>query len=280
MATWIIGDLQGCFNSLTRLLEVLDFSPRRDELVFVGDLVNRGPASEQCLRWVKAHCEQGSARCVLGNHDLHLLAVAEGKRKTNASDTLEDILRAKDRKPLLDWLACQPLLLRQGEDLIAHAGIHPDWDLATAESCAAEVEAELSGRKRAAFLGRMYGNDPAQWQACGDIEARQRFAVNAFTRMRFVRREDHALMLKAKGSAEHPPEGCLPWFAAPHQRPQSSRVFFGHWSTLGTVEWPDYGVYGLDTGCIWNNALTACNPRNGELRSTPTAAGDGRTPEA
>jgi len=278
MATWIIGDLQGCFDSLNRLLDVIEFSSRRDQLIFVGDLVNRGPGSEQCLRWVKARCEQGAAQCVLGNHDLHLLAVAEGKRKTNNGDTLQGILKADDCRTLLDWLARQPLLLKQGHDLIAHAGIHPEWDEGTAESCAEEVQSELSGRKRASFLGRMYGNEPALWRECDTTEARQRFAVNAFTRMRFLQRQDHALMLKAKGSAENPPEGCIPWFAAPHRRSPDSRVFFGHWSTLGTVEWPEYRVVGLDTGCVWNNALTACDPHSRELRSVPTAPGDGRQP--
>lgn len=278
MATWIIGDLQGCFNSVKRLLEAIAFSPRQDRLIFVGDLVNRGPASEKCLRWVRARCEEGVAQCVLGNHDLHLLAVAAGKRKANPGDTLQDILRAKDRDALLDWLARQPLMLTEGNDVIAHAGIHPDWDLDTAHACAAEVGAELAGKKRASFFGRMYGNDPARWEACNDTEARQRFAINAFTRMRFVQRHDHALMLKAKGSAEKPPEGCIPWFAAPSRRPAERRVFFGHWSTLGTVEWPQYGVYGLDTGCVWNNALTACNPQTGKLVSVHTAPGDGRSP--
>lgn len=279
MATWIIGDLQGCFNSLNRLLEAVAFAPRQDRLLFVGDLVNRGPASEKCLRWVRARCEEGVAQCVLGNHDLHLLAVAAGKRKANSGDTLQDILRAKDRASLLDWLARQPLLLRAGEDFVVHAGIHPDWDVDTALSCAAEVGAEFAGRKREAFLERMYGNNPARWDACNSVEARQRFAVNAFTRMRFVHRKDHALMLKAKGSAEKPPAGCIPWFSATHRRRGSDRIFFGHWSTLGTVEWPQYGVYGLDTGCVWNNALTACNPQTGKLVSVRTAPGDGRSPE-
>ncbi|MHA7833853.1 MAG: symmetrical bis(5'-nucleosyl)-tetraphosphatase, partial [Algiphilus sp.] len=232
MTTWIIGDLQGCYDSLMRLLAHIDYEADRDELIFVGDLVNRGPGSEACLRWVRQHCEQGSAQCVLGNHDLHLLAVAAGKRKTNDGDTLDDILRASDRASLLDWLARQPLMLRRGNDCIVHAGLHPDWDLETAEQCAREVEAELAGVRRADFFQRMYGNEPSRWRDCNSAEGRQRFTVNSLTRMRFVHRKQHALMLKAKGSAEDPPKDCLPWFAAPHQRPAQGRVFFGHWSTL------------------------------------------------
>ncbi|WP_420428227.1 symmetrical bis(5'-nucleosyl)-tetraphosphatase [Algiphilus sp.] len=279
MTTWIIGDLQGCYDSLMRLLDQIAFESRSDELIFVGDLVNRGPGSEACLRWVQEQCERGSAQCVLGNHDLHLLAVAAGKRKANDGDTLDDILRARDRTSLLDWLARQPLLLRRGDDCIVHAGLHPDWDLDTATLCAREVEAELAGTQRTAFFARMYGNEPSRWRDCTSAEARQRFAVNSFTRMRFVHRKQHALMLKAKGSAESPPEGCIPWFAAPHHRPAQSRVFFGHWSTLGTVKWPQYRVLGLDTGCVWGNRLTACDLHSESLHSVPTAPGEGRTPE-
>ncbi|MCK5768784.1 symmetrical bis(5'-nucleosyl)-tetraphosphatase [Algiphilus sp.] len=279
MTTWIIGDLQGCHASLEALLSEIGFASARDELIFVGDLVNRGPASEGCLRRVRALAEAGSARCVLGNHDLHLLAVAAGLRAPNADDTLDDILAARDRDAMLDWLARQPLVLRCAErDIVAHAGLHPDWDLDTAERCAREVEAELSGVRREAFLKRMYGNEPARWVECRDAEGRQRFTVNVFTRMRFVTRDDHGLRLKAKGSAAHPPEGCVPWFAADHARGHGSRVFFGHWSTLDAVAWPQYGVYGLDTGCIWNGRLTACDPATLALSSVAAAPGDGRAP--
>lgn len=279
MATWIIGDLQGCLTSLESLLSEIGFASARDELIFVGDLVNRGPASEGCLRRVRSLAEAGSARCVLGNHDLHLLAVAAGLRPPNADDTLDDILGARDRDGLLDWLARQPLALRPGErDVVAHAGLHPAWDIDTVEQCAREVESELSSGNREAFLKRMYGNEPARWIDCHDAEGRQRFAVNVFTRMRFVTRNDNALRLKAKGSAAQPPEGCVPWFAADHARARDTRVFFGHWSTLDTVAWPQYGVYGLDTGCIWNGRLTACEPATLTLCSIPAAPGDGRAP--
>ncbi|WP_043769078.1 symmetrical bis(5'-nucleosyl)-tetraphosphatase [Algiphilus aromaticivorans] len=278
MTTWIIGDLQGCHESLQSLLADIGFNSARDELIFVGDLVNRGPDSEGCLRHVQRLCEAGSARTVLGNHDLHLLAVAAGLRKPNRDDTLDAILAAPDRRALLDWLARQPLMLHLDDDAVTHAGLHPDWDMRTASDCAAELQTELSRPDRERFLARMYGNEPARWAACRDDEGRQRFAVNVFTRMRFLRTADHALTLKAKGSAEQPPEGCLPWFMLPHQRPAHSRVFFGHWSTLGTVAWPTYGVYGLDTGCLWNGRLTACDPESGTLRSVPTAPGEGRSP--
>jgi bis(5'-nucleosyl)-tetraphosphatase (symmetrical) len=279
MTTWIIGDLQGCHASLEALLAEIGFAGGRDTLIFVGDLVNRGPASEACLRRVRGLVEAGRAQCVLGNHDLHLLALAAGLRAPNADDTLDDILGARDRNALLDWLARQPLMLRRAPgDVIAHAGLHPDWDLDTAERCAREVEAELGSGARQAFLARMYGNEPARWADCHDAEGRQRFTVNVFTRMRFVGAHDHALRLKAKGSAARPPEGCVPWFAAEHARGAGTRIFFGHWSTLGTVAWPRYGVYGLDTGCVWNGRLTACDPETLTLRSVAAAPGDGRAP--
>lgn len=278
MATWLIGDLQGCHASLQHLLSEIGFSKASDALVFVGDLINRGPGSEDCLRQVKQLTDAGCARTVLGNHDLHLLAAAAGIRKPNADDTLGDILATRDRNTLLDWLARQPLMLELGDAVVAHAGIHPDWDLATAADCAREVEAELAAPKRKRFLARMYGNEPSRWQDLEDTEGRQRFTVNVFTRMRFLGIRDHALMLKAKGSAENPPQGCQPWFMLPHQRPAESRVYFGHWSTLGTVAWPDYGVHGLDTGCVWNGRLTACNLESGILHSVPAAPGDGRAP--
>lgn len=278
MATWIIGDLQGCHASLRALIDELGFSRKRDQLIFVGDLVNRGPGSEACLREVRTLVEAGCARTVLGNHDLHLLAAAAGVRVPNADDTLQGILNAPDRDALLDWLAHQPLMLQLGDDVVAHAGIHPDWDLPTAAACAREVEAELSGRTREVFLARMYGNEPTRWHECKDPQERQRFTVNAFTRMRFVAQADHALMLKAKGSAEVPPKGATPWFIPTSQRPATSRVFFGHWSTLGKLAWPQYSVYGLDTGCIWNGRLSAMNPESGEVVSVPAAPGDGRSP--
>ena len=279
MATWIIGDLQGCQATLERLLAEIGFrSGGQDLLVFVGDLVNRGPDSEGCLRKVRQLVEAGCAHTVLGNHDLHLLAAAAELRKPNPDDTLAAILAASDRDALLDWLARQPLMLRLGTDVVVHAGLHPEWDLQTASACAAELQRELSRPDRERFLQRMYGNQPARWADCGDDAGRQRFSVNVFTRMRFVSRDDHALMLKSKGSAEQPPEGGMAWFAAPSQRPAGTRVFFGHWSTLDAVEWPEHGVYGLDTGCVWNGRLTAMNPDSGDIISVPAAPGDGRAP--
>lgn len=278
MHEWVIGDLQGCYTSLQKLLAEVGFNRSVDRLIFVGDLVNRGPGSLACLRLVRELCEAGSAATVLGNHDIHLLAAAAGLRKLSPTDTLTDILEALDREELLGWLAQQPLLIERDLDRIVHAGLHPDWDLSAAQQCAAEVTSELSGPSQAAFLARAFGNTPACWSEATTDEGRQRFAINVFTRMRFVGCSDHALMLKAKGSAEQPPEGGTAWFMAPHQRAEADRVLFGHWSTLGTVRWPDSGVIGLDTGCVWNQRLTAFDRMHDELVSVPAAPGDGRSP--
>lgn len=277
MTEWVIGDLQGCHRSLQALLHDIGFG-ERDSLIFVGDLVNRGPASLQCLRTVRRLHEAGRARTVLGNHDLHLLAVAAGQRRVNTDDTLAEILNAPDREAMLDWLARQPLLIEEGDDIIAHAGLHPDWMLDDARGCCREVEQLLASPRRRTFLERMYGNKPARWLDCQDDEGRHRFTVNSCTRMRFVQKDTHALLLKAKGSVRHPPEGGIAWFMAPHHGDRAARVLFGHWSTLGTVLWPEYRVVGLDTGCIWNGGLTAIDRHGGHLITVPTAPGDGRMP--
>lgn len=276
MTDWVIGDVQGCHRSLQRLLHETG-AGERDRLFFVGDLVNRGPASLECLRLVRKLCEAGRAQCVLGNHDLHLLAVDAGLREAHSEDTLDDILQAPNRTALLDWLARQPLMIELDDDLVIHAGLFPDWTLDDTRACTREVEALLGGGRRRAFLARMYGNTPARWQeAAGDAEGRQRFTVNACTRMRFVQCDDHALLLKAKGSIEQPPEGGTAWFTV--RRDTTPRVLFGHWSTLGTVQWPEQNVVCLDTGCVWNGRLTALDRATGALCDVPAAPGDGRAP--
>lgn len=255
MAEYAIGDLQGCFDELQALLEQLDFDSRADRLWFCGDLVNRGPRSLQTLRWVRGLGEY--AVVVLGNHDLHLLAVAANARKMKDSDTFSPILQANDARELLDWLRRRPLIHRDpalGWTMV-HAGVPPQWTLAEALSRAGEVQAKLRGDDWRRFLRQMYGNE-SRWQAGQKGPRRLRYIVNALTRMRYVNRAGD-LDLDYKGPPETAPAGLLPWFTAPARATRGERLVFGHWSTLGTVAWETEQVYGLDTGCTWGGSLTA-----------------------
>ena len=247
----LIGDLQGCCAPLDRLLDEAGFSPSRDRLVVLGDLVNRGPASLQVLQRLAGL--EGSARCVLGNHDLHLLAVAYGVRKPHRSDTLQPILDSADRDHWLDWLRRQPLALMEAGWLCVHAGLPPQWTATQALARAAEVSGLLAGADLQDFLATMYGNEPARWdeQLCGP--ARHRFIVNALTRIRFCT-TDGALDLQTKEGLEATPAGLHPWFEVPGRLSAGQPVAFGHWSTLGLVHRPD--LLGLDTGCVWGGCLT------------------------
>jgi bis(5'-nucleosyl)-tetraphosphatase (symmetrical) len=259
MARIAIGDVQGCLSELRALLQAIGFSADRDELWFVGDLVNRGPDSLGVLRFVRAL--GGNARVVLGNHDLHLLAVAcgGGPRRLRKGDTLEPVLAAPDRDALLDWLRSRPLAVhaaaRDGAraDLMVHAGIVPQWTVEDALQLAHEVEAALQADPVAVFAA-MYGNEPDLWRHDLAGDARRRFVINALTRMRFVD-HDGRMDLKLKGPPAAAPPGWLPWFDAPRRRSADARLVVGHWSTLGLVLRAD--LIALDTGCIWGGALTA-----------------------
>ncbi|MGD8380086.1 MAG: symmetrical bis(5'-nucleosyl)-tetraphosphatase [Gammaproteobacteria bacterium] len=255
MAIFAIGDVQGCFDDLQRLLERIQFDPTEDLLWFTGDLVNRGPRSLDTLRFVKRLGER--AVTVLGNHDLHLLAVAEDVgREPRTRDTLSGILEAPDREELLDWLRHRPLL-HHDESLgytLIHAGLPPQWNLATARACARELENVLRGEQRAEFFRHMYGNEPALWT--DDLEGmdRLRFITNCFTRMRYCH-PDGSLDLVHKGAPGTQPAELRPWFEMPDRASSDLHVIFGHWSTLGQVR--GHNVYPLDTGCLWGGALTA-----------------------
>lgn len=255
MATYAIGDVQGCFDELQLLLRQCDFQAKKDKLWFVGDLVNRGPKSLEVLRFVRDLGKR--AVTVLGNHDLHLLAVACGnQRKQKPSDTLAPILGAPDRDELLDWLRQRPLLHHDAAlgYTMVHAGLPPQWDLATATLCAREVESALRGPGWKGFLDQMYGDQPDRWsEGLTGIE-RLRYSVNALTRMRFVY-EDGRIDLKSKGAPHTAPVGVMPWFAARGRKSANLELIFGHWSTLGEAE--GFGVYPLDTGCVWGGRLTA-----------------------
>jgi bis(5'-nucleosyl)-tetraphosphatase (symmetrical) len=259
VARFAIGDVQGCAKELRALLELLKFSADRDQLWFVGDLVNRGPESLQCLRLIRALGD--NAVVVLGNHDLHLLALAFGsKLKDKPGDTLRELLRAPDRMVLLEWLLERPLAHHdpvQGE-LLIHAGLVPQWTAAQTVSLAREVQTALRAAPED-FFDHMYGDKPDLWTEELHGHDRLRFIVNTLTRLRVCTAEGR-VALKVKGP---PPRGkrdagsLLPWFEVPGRLSRDTRVIFGHWSTLGFVN--SQGVIGLDTGCVWGGTLTAVN---------------------
>lgn len=256
MPTYAIGDIQGCCEEFEALLEHLRFDPSRDTLWLVGDLVNRGPRSLDVLRRVKAL--GAAAITVLGNHDLHLLAAAlTPSEQLKPQDTLGEIFSAPDRDELLAWLRRQPLLhhdARLGCTMI-HAGLPPQWDLATAQSCAHELEAALRDDDRCVELfAKMYGDQPDRWSDDLEGDARLRFITNCFTRLRFCR-EDGRLELKFKGKIESAPRHLLPWFRVPNRRSRELRIVCGHWSALGYYEGD--GVLSIDTGCVWGEKLCA-----------------------
>ena len=249
---FLIGDVQGCCDALERLLAEIGFSPSRDHLWLLGDLVNRGPQSLATLQRVKS---LGSAAdCLLGNHDLHLLAVAEGARQLKRQDTLAEVLDAPDREELLAWLRAQRLAAVDDGWLLVHAGVAPQWDRAKTLALAAEVEAELRGSNRGEFLRAMYGDSPMPWSdGLAGVE-RLRFIVNALTRMRFCDTRGR-LELETKEGADSAPRGYMPWFEVPGRLTAGTPIAFGHWSTLGLIDTP--GLLSLDTGCVWGGALTA-----------------------
>lgn len=252
MAIYAVGDIQGCHAELVQLLDAIRFDATTDKLWLVGDLVNRGPGSLEILRLVKSLGE--SAITVLGNHDLHLLAVAEGVADLHRTDTLDEILGAPDRDELLHWLRNQRLLFAQDGYVLVHAGLLPQWSVAQAESLAREVEAALRGEDYATFLSRMYGNAPHHWEDELTGYKRLRVIVNAFTRMRICTKKGE-MEFKFKSEMEHIPAGYLPWFDIPGRASAKSTVIFGHWSALGLVLRKN--VIALDTGCLWGGPMSA-----------------------
>ena len=260
MAIYAVGDVQGCYAELARLLEDIRFDPAADKLWLVGDLVNRGPGSLEVLRYIKSLGD--SAITVLGNHDLHLLAVAEGVAEQHRTDTLDTILNAPDRDELLHWLRNQRLLYAQDGYVLVHAGLLPQWSVAQAESLAREVEAALRDSEYATFLKRMYGNSPHSWNDDLTGDKRLRVIVNAFTRMRICTREGE-MEFKFKGEVGNIPEGYLPWFDVPNRASRDATVIFGHWSALGLLHRKN--VIALDTGCLWGGPMSAIRLDNRQL---------------
>lgn len=254
MAIYAIGDVQGCYAPLQQLLARLNFDAARDRLWFTGDLVNRGPQSLEVLRFVKGLGDR--AVCVLGNHDLHLLAVAAGTARTKKRDTLDEILRAPDRDELLHWLRSRPLL-HHDADLgytLIHAGLLPPWDLAQAQRLARETETVLRSDRHPEFFRHMYGDLPDHWNENLHGFDRLRVIVNAFTRLRYCDLDGN-MDLRPKGPPGSQPPDLVPWFQVPGRRSHGLKIIFGHWSALGL--WQGDGVIGLDSGCLWGRALSA-----------------------
>ncbi len=255
MARWAIGDVQGCCDELEQLLARIRFSAERDRLWFVGDLVNRGPYSLRVLRLVRGL--GANAVSVLGNHDLHLLAVALAGQRLRKSDTLSEILAAPDCDALLEWLLLLPLAYFEPEhgDLLLHAGILPQWSVALTLQLAGDVQRVLQDDART-LLAAMYGDQPDRWQPTLAGTDRLRFAINVLTRLRFCT-ADGRVDFKQKGKPDSAPKPWLPWFKVPGRVSREQRIVFGHWSALGFLS--ERGVLGLDTGCVWGGTLTAVN---------------------
>ncbi|WP_308035480.1 symmetrical bis(5'-nucleosyl)-tetraphosphatase [Neisseria cinerea] len=268
MAHYAIGDIQGCFDELTALLGKIGFNHGTDTLWLTGDIVNRGPKSLEALQFCMEH--ENSVQIVLGNHDLHLLAVGCGEAGTKRSDTIEPILKHPDGKKMLDWLRAQPLLIRDGGRVMVHAGILPQWRIDQAESLAGEVEDELRGKKYVKFLSKMYGNKPTAWDEDLNGYARLRFIVNVFTRMRALTFKNE-LDFDYKSTVKKMPLYLRPWFKAPNRQNLDHTIIFGHWSSLGYTNADS--VISLDTGALWGGQLTAVNLDTEEITQVQAANG-------
>ncbi len=259
---YAVGDIQGCAPSLKTLIKKL---PAKSKMIFLGDLVNRGPDSLGTLRQLKRLQEDKRIECLLGNHDLHLLAVDAGIRKTKGLDTVQAILDAPDRVELMDWLRHRPMALSNGKVLAVHAGVLPQWNLEQTIEYAQEVERVLRKKNYREFLANMYGNTPNKWSNSLKGYERLRVITNTLTRIRFCT-PTGAMEFESKEGFEKGPKGYIPWFKTPKRKTQDTLIFFGHWSTLGLLR--EKNVIGLDTGCVWGGKLTAMEvPESGKARS-------------
>lgn len=279
MTIYAIGDLQGCLSPLKKLLSHIAFNPNHDQLLFCGDLVNRGPESLETLRFIKSLVDKGVAGTVLGNHDIHLLAVAAGASAPKRGDTLDAILNSRECRTLTDWLARQPLSITlmpaiagaQEEVFLSHAGLYPFWDIAQAETLGREASDALRGKNRLDLLNNLYGNEPTRWVDSLTGLDRLRFIINAFTRMRYVTASGHLAMRKKGSPKQYPtnPTGkeSLPWYELlpkdllNDSKKTPKKLIFGHWSSLAG-HCPHPRIDALDTGYVWSGALTALNLSN------------------
>ena len=267
MAVYAVGDVQGCYDQLRALLDRIGFDADTDRLWLVGDLVNRGPQSVLTLQFVKSLAD--SAVTVLGNHDLHVIAMAMGLRKPSPRDQIDTLLDHPERDELFDWLRHQPLLHHDdalGYTMV-HAGLPPQWDLATARQCAQEVEAVLRSARYRELITAMYGDEPDRWSADVTGIDRWRFIINCFTRLRYCDAQGR-LALTEKGPPSDTADDIMPWFRVPGRKSRDLKIIFGHWSTLGRYDRD--GVYCIDSGCVWGGTLTALRlDRAPEWHSVP-----------
>jgi len=267
MSTYAIGDIQGCFEALKQLLEKILFDPAQDRLWLVGDLVNRGPDSVDVLHWAMGQGDR--VVTVLGNHDLHLLGVAEGHVPLHRGDTLDEILAAPDRDELLDWLRQQRLIYAEGDWVLVHAGLLPQWTVAQAVQLGQEVEAALRADNYRDFLRHMYGNQPDQWADSLSGIDRLRVITNAMTRLR-VCSPAGVMDFNHKGAPEGRPKGTWPWYEVPERRSAGANIVFGHWSALGLNVGSRHVA--LDTGCLWGGKLSALRLEDRQVFQVSCAA--------
>ena len=272
MSTYAIGDIQGCYSELQNLLNEINFDERRDELWFAGDLVNKGPKSLQTLRFIKALGV--NAKITLGNHDLHLLAVAKNIRPLLKKDTIQEILAADDVKELIDWLKSRPLLITDDNlnFTMVHAGLPPQWSLENAKEFAKECELILQSEKINKLLAEMYGDTPNIWVNSLQDYAKQRFIINCFTRIRFCN-SDGMLDFDAKAAPGKQNTSLIPWYSLPNRKTKDNKIIFGHWSTVhigNEKNFKQYNVYPIDTGCLWGGRLTAMRLEDEKVFSVPS----------
>jgi bis(5'-nucleosyl)-tetraphosphatase (symmetrical) len=267
MSTYVVGDIQGCDDELGELLTFIRFNPTQDEVIFVGDLVNRGPQSLEVLRRVRSLNVEGAAESVLGNHDFFLIRALEGFSSMHDGDTLDQVLAASDARALVDWLRHRPLIIERGDYVIVHAGLLPAWTVADVRALAREIETALRGSSYREFLRDLFGNEPKVWHEHLRGLPRFRAAVNAFARMRFCTPFSE-LEFKEKRDASFAPAGFAPWFAQPARRTGAHHVISGHWSSEGLRLRPNSSQ--LDSGCLWGGALTALRIEDKAIFQVPS----------
>jgi bis(5'-nucleosyl)-tetraphosphatase (symmetrical) len=267
MATYAIGDVQGCDDELGELLDLIGFDPTKDRALFVGDLVNRGPKSAEVLRRVRALHAQGAADSVLGNHDFFLIMALEGFSSLHNGDTLDQVLTQPDARDLVDWLRQRPLLIEHGEHVIVHAGLLPAWSVSDARTYAREIERELRGENYREFLRNLFGNEPRTWHPDLVGLARSRVIVNALARLRFCSVFSE-IEFKEKRDICHNPKGYEPWFSIAARRSADRHLVAGHWSSEGLRLAPNVSL--LDSGCLWGGALTAMRLEDRAIFQVPS----------
>ena len=261
MATYAIGDIQGCYKQFLKLLDKIEFNPGKDRLILTGDLVNRGPESLPVVRFAMQH--ESSVDMVLGNHELHLLTVLEGTKPKRPADNFDDVISAPDYREIREWLCTRPMAIHDLalNILVTHAGVHPDWTLEQCLEYAREIEQILQSPRREKMFMKMFGNKPGRWSESHKRWKRARFIINALTRMRYFTASGKMDFLEVRPPGRHEP-GLVPWYVFPNRKAIDATIVFGHWSSLGVFQAP--GLLALDSGCCWGGRLSAarldCSP--------------------